>query len=264
MRGIFDKGNNMNEIAKIINGISSVNLTTSIMWLGQAGFIFKDSYGNLTAVDLYLSDCCERHFGFKRQMAAPIFPSEIKFDLVLATHSHYDHFDIDSMPWLLSSNTTQMVCAKDCIVECERLKLNKDNITVIGVGEENEISGITVKAVPCDHGELAPDAVGLLLTSGSKRIYVMGDTAYRPDFLENKDINMPDVLILPANGAYGNLNEKQAAEVAAKLNPKLTIPCHIGMFAAHGGDYELFAQNMKSAAPECEYKIPVMGEIITL
>lgn len=238
--------------------------SVAVYWTGQAGFILKDSAGNITAVDLYLSDCCERYFGFKRQMAAPFFPGEIAFDTVITTHSHYDHFDIDSMPWFLSNDNTRLVCTKDCLEECERLNLNKDKITVIGVGDQMKMAGLTVKAVPCDHGELAPDAVGLLLTAGGKKIYIMGDTAFRPDYLENEYIQKPDVLILPANGAYGNLNEEQAARVAGILKPGLTVPCHIGMFAEHGGDYKLFEKNMKIKAPGCEYKIPVIGEAIIL
>ena len=254
----------MNEIAKKINGIFAAKQSTSLMWMGQAGFIIVKKNGIKIAVDLYLSECCERYFGFKRQMATPILPSEIKFDAVLATHSHYDHFDIDSMPWFLSNDNTRLVCTKDCLEECERLNLKKDKITVIGVGEQMETVGITVKAVACDHGEFAPEAVGLLLTVDGKRIYFMGDTAYRPDYLEDGDIYRPDVLILPANGAFGNLSEEQASQIASILRPKLTIPCHIGMFTEHGGDYKLFEQNMKSNAPGCEYKIPVVGEAITL
>ena len=36
-----------------------------ICFLGQAGFIFKTPDHQLIAVDPYLSNCCERYFGFK-------------------------------------------------------------------------------------------------------------------------------------------------------------------------------------------------------
>ena len=39
-----------------------------VFFLGQAGFVLKTAGGKLIAIDPYLSDCCERYFGFKRLM----------------------------------------------------------------------------------------------------------------------------------------------------------------------------------------------------
>jgi L-ascorbate 6-phosphate lactonase len=114
--------------------------------------------------------------------------------------------------------------------------------------------------MPCDHGELAPDALGLLLTMGGKRIYIMGDTAYRPDLLENPEIQGVDLLILPINGAFGNLNEEQAARVIAALKPALAIPCHFWNFAEHGGDPGKFQKEMAEIAPESAYRLMRQGE----
>ena len=39
---------------------------------------------------------------------------------------------------------------------------------------------------------------------------------------------------------YGNMDSKDTVELAMALKPKLTIPCHYGMFASHGGDLKAF------------------------
>ena len=60
------------------------------------------------------------------------------------------------------------------------------------------------------------------------------------------------------------MNEKECAEFSKILNPKLTIPCHYGMFAAHGGNPGLFIEEMQEICPENEFYLMRLGEGITL
>jgi L-ascorbate 6-phosphate lactonase len=90
----------------------------------------------------------------------------------------------------------------------------------------------------------------------------MGDTCYRPDLLANPELKKVDLLILPINGAFGNLNEEQSVEVIKVLQPKLAIPCHYGNFAEHGGSPQLFMKYAKSA--QIAYRIMRQGEGIRI
>ena len=56
----------------------------AIFWLGQAGVVIKDSTGHTVAIDPYLTDCCERAFGFKCLSPKLISPSKMKVDIVVA------------------------------------------------------------------------------------------------------------------------------------------------------------------------------------
>jgi len=190
-------------------------------------------------------------------------PDELTFERLLLSHAHYDHFDPDSIPMLMSGGHTEMIGAKDIAKECERLKL-KNNITLLACGETVQREDMAVTGVPCDHGTLAPDALGLLITIEGKRIYYMGDTAYRPDLLENPLLQDVDMLILPINGAFGNLNEEQAAHVIKRLNPKMAVPCHYWNFAEHGGNPGLFQKAMSEIAPDNRYVLMCQGEGIVL
>lgn len=216
---------------------------TAVFWLGQAGFLFKTEEGRLIAVDPYLSDCCQRYAGFKRLLPRLFQPYDLAFDALIATHAHYDHLDIDALPMLLEGGRTAFFGALDTKPECEKLKLTQ-NIHYISVGDLFYAAGARITATECDHGELAPDAVGLLIETGGRRIYIMGDTCYRPDLLDGELYEGLDLLILPINGAFGNLNEEQAAAVAKTLRPRLTVPCHFWNFAEHGGDPARFAAAM--------------------
>ena len=234
-----------------------------VFWLGQAGFAFKSAGGTVIAVDPYYSDCCNRYFGFRRLIPYLMTPTDIEFDAIVCSHAHYDHFDVDGIPHALSNGNTRLICATDCLVECERLNIH-DNITTLKLGESTVCGDFTITGMACDHGELAPDALALLIECDGKKIYLMGDTCFRADLLENPVLHGTDLLILPINGAFGNLNERDGAEVCKILKPKLAIPCHFGNFAEHGGNPGLYAEIMKAEVSEVPYRLMRVGEGIRI
>lgn len=250
-------------MGKFANDIRSTYVpegNVAVFWAGQAGFIIKTSKNKLIALDLYLSDCCERYFGFKRVTPYILEPHELEFDIVLSSHSHYDHFDVDSIPALLHNNC-RFVGASDTKAECERLGI-KNNTTFLTLSQEVEFDGIKIKGVACDHGELAPEALGLWIEINGKTIYYAGDTAFRKDHFENPDVQGADLLIAPINGMFGNLDSVQAADAAEILKPKLTVPCHFWNFAEHGGDPNKFTEEMKNR--NLNFKLMRIGEGIII
>jgi L-ascorbate 6-phosphate lactonase len=218
---------------------------TTITFAGQAGFILESANGYKVGIDLYLSDCCYRFFGFKRLMPYVFDPNTLMLDLLVATHAHYDHFDPDSVPILLKNGKTELVCAKDVKEEAIKLGLDDGKINYLKIDDVYENENIKIKAMRCDHGELAPDAIGLLITIDGKRIYITGDTAYREDYFKNMELDGLDLLILPINGAFGNLNEEEAVKAVSVIKPRLTVPCHYWNFAEHGGNPLCFMDLMK-------------------
>lgn len=231
-----------------------------VFFLGQAGFVLKTPSGKLIAVDPYLSDCCNRYFGFKRLMPYILGANEVAFDCVVASHAHYDHFDPDSIPTLLGNGKTRFVGAKDTADECARLGI-KDRLTFLSVGDSVELGGAKLTAVRCDHGAETPHAIGLLFEIEGKKIYMMGDTAYRPDWLDDERLHGVDLLILPINGAFGNLNASEAARVVKALAPKLAVPCHYWNFAQHFGSPYEFMCEIEAVCPEIPYLLMRQGEL---
>lgn len=236
----------------------------SLTFAGQAGFLIQTACGYRIGIDLYLSDCCYRYFGFKRLMPYIFEPMSLNLDLLIATHAHYDHFDPDSVPLIMSNPKTKLLCAKDCYSEAERLNLDQSRITYIAQGEAFENSEIKIKAVPCDHGEDTPDAIGLLIEADGKRIYIAGDTCFREDNFSNPELKGCDVMIMPINGAFGNLNEAEGAKAADVVSPKLCIPCHYWNFAEHGGNPHIFMNEMNEKYPDIAYMLMRPGEEISL
>lgn len=210
---------------------------------GQAGFIIKSASGQLLAIDLYLSNCVERlegHKGFKRLLPQILDPSTLKFDVIICTHPHLDHFDIDAVPEMVSKGG-KLLCSVDCekLVHQLQMEYYEKQITYIKPGDQVTVGDFNITFVNCDHGQGAPDAVGVAVQIDGRTIYEVGDSCLRLDRTE--EIPQPlDILISPINGIYGNMNSEETVKLAEVLQPKLTIPCHYGMFASHGGDLKAF------------------------
>lgn len=241
---------------------------TWLFWLGQAGFVIKSANGKLLGIDLYLSECVEPvegHVGYHRLMPQIIDPTELELDVVIATHFHRDHFDIDAMPQLMANGKTRLFCAYDCKEDVERLAIDQSRTTFVKTGEGYDIEGYKLNFVDSDHGKGAPEEVGVVAIVDGKRIYETGDTSLHLDWINTlMAFGSLDVLIAPINGAYGNLNELENIALTKALKPKLTVPCHFGMFASHGGHPGLWKDLIEQQLPGQQFKIFTMGEGIEI
>ena len=237
---------------------------TYLFSVGQAGYIIKSKSGRLLAIDLYLSDCVERvegHMGFKRMLPKLLAPDELEFDVIIATHPHKDHFDDDAIPSLMANGRPHLFASVECERDIKRLGMSEERISYVKPGESYSQGGFVMEFVSCDHGSGAPDAVGVVVTADGKKIYETGDTCLRLDRVEEYLEKGPfDVLIAPINGKYGNLSAEDCAKLADALRPKLTVPCHYGMFASHMGAPGEFYDIMTNQYPHNQFLIMTQGE----
>ncbi len=235
-----------------------------LTFIGQAGFIIELKNGYRVGIDLYLSDCCNRLYGLKRLIPFVFDPSDLDLDLLIATHEHEDHFDLDSVPVIMQTQKTKLLCTPDCKKYEVQFNLDSSRITYFKEGDVYKNEHIKITAIPCDHGDDAPEAVGLLIEADDKRIYIAGDTCFREDYLTNPTLSGVDVFIMPINGAYGNLNEYEGAKAAGIIKASLTIPCHFWNFAEHFGNPHLFMNEMNEKYPDLKYNLMRIGETVEL
>jgi len=231
-----------------------------IIWLGQAGFLIKDNKGTTVAVDVYLTDSGERVAGFKRLSPVLIPPEKLNADILLATHNHVDHLDPDAVPAIMGNTNTILIGSEMVVKDCVAMGIEKTRLKTLEIGEKVNIKGIDITAAYADHGELTPDALGFFIELNGVRIYFTGDTAYRPERMADAIAFEPDIIIPPINGAYGNLNEEEAAKLAGDTGAKVTIPCHFWTFREHGGNPQIFFEAMGIYAPQSIAKFLTPGE----
>ncbi|MBQ7155168.1 MAG: MBL fold metallo-hydrolase [Synergistaceae bacterium] len=238
---------------------------THIFSAGQAGFIVKSSSGQLLAIDMYLSDCVERlegNFGFKRLLPKILTPSELEFDVVICTHPHFDHFDIDSVPAMMR-HRTKLFCSVECrrLVQMLHMEYYGSRIEYVRPEDSFTAGDFRLSFVKCDHGESAPDAVGVAAEVDGITVYEAGDTCLRLDIAAELP-KSPDVMIAPINGTFGNLSAEECSILAECLNPGVTIPCHYGMFAHQYGDLGRFYEVMTQK--HLPFRIMGQGEVFTI
>ena len=241
---------------------------TALFYTGQAGFIVKSASGQLLGVDLYLSDCVERvegHMGFKRLLPKVLSPTDLEFDVLIATHPHFDHLDLDAVPSMMANHHTKLYASVNCEMEVKRLHMTGENCIYVKAGDQAEVGDFHIAFVDCDHGTGAPDAFGVIIEVDKKTIYMAGDTSQHMEWAEQLTERYSfDAVIGPINGAYGNMDEAQFAEYAHALGGKISIPCHYGMFASHGGNPGRFLEIMKAHYPEDTVLLMRPGEKLAL
>lgn len=232
-----------------------------VCWLGQAGFLLKDSQGRTLVVDPYLTNCGERIRGFKRLTPMLLPPEELAPDYYVVTHLHFDHFDYDAIPVVgeLSPNT-QFFGPTSCrekllemgIAECRCHRLDR--------GERYQNGGIFIGATLADHGDMAPDAIGVLVGMGGRRLYFSGDTAFHQELFRSVAGFRPEIAFMSVNGKFGNMNAEEGAAAAELTGAKYGIPCHCWTFAEHGGDPGAFCRHLL-AGDRCSPLCFRQGEI---
>ena len=238
-----------------------------LFWLGQAGFVLKTPAGQRIYIDAYLSDSVERKFGpsWKRVMPSLLSPDEVEADWLVSTHEHDDHLDVDALP-LLAARLPQARFAgpSACVDFYRSMGLPPERYCALAVGGEYALGDALLRVGYADHGDLAPDAVGLVIEVGGLRIYHSGDTAFRPQQMQAVQALRPQVLLACINGAYGNLNAQDAARLADFCGAQWVAPTHFWTFIEHYGDPAAFLQACRQLAPHARPYLMRQGEGLLL
>lgn len=228
----------------------------AIYWLCQAGFVFKNHSGLVVYIDPYFSDVVERIVGFKRMMTCPLPVEEADADLIVFTHEHLDHMDTDALPVLAKNPKTNFAGPVECMNEFDRLGIAPSRCHLLEEGTSLSMNGVEVTAVYADHGELAPDALGIVLDFDGIKVYHTGDTAFRPEEFRRAIEMRPDILIPCINGKFGNMDAREAAMLTEMVSPAVVIPSHFWMFVEQNGEPAPFLE-------ECERRAPRTRRILT-
>ncbi len=160
-----------------------------IHWLGQACFKIQ------TANKTLIIDPYDEKIGF----ALP----RINADIVLMTHSHYDHSNSVAFP---------------------------NAATVIQEPGEYSVDNITIKGIQTFHDDVGGQKRGLntiykIECEGVSLLHMgdFGESELRQDTLDA--IGSVDILMIPVGGTY-TIDGAQAAACVKKIGAKITIPMH--------------------------------------
>jgi len=239
----------------------------ALFYLAQAGFCIKTHSNKIIIIDAYLSDAAERLFAFKRMIPSVIRPEEVDADLYLSTHSHVDHLDIDSLPEIAKNKKTYFIGSPDCEELYRQNEIPKERYCILKLNEEWKGNDVSVKAIYADHGDLAPDAVGMLIDIEGIKIYHAGDTCFATDKIKASLNSKVDIMIVPINGQFGNLNASEACLLAKEIRPKVLIASHFWMFLQHvseggTGDPITFLKASENLPEDIKPLVMAPGELL--
>lgn len=157
-------------------------------------------------------------------------------DLILISHPHDDHLNLETLAGLNTNQATFIVP----LAVAELLPAEySDQAVILANGESQEIKGISVKAVPMynlpEAGARHAKGWGnaYVLTIGGKSIYISGDTE---DIPEMRSLTGIDVAFVCMNLPY-TMDINQAASAVLEFEPVIIYPYHhrgqdIGQFKA--------------------------------
>ncbi|MCQ2797844.1 MAG: MBL fold metallo-hydrolase [Bacilli bacterium] len=163
----------------------------TLFYQGHASFRLTANNGTVVFIDPY------EGVGYKTPA-----------NLVLISHEHYDHNDINK---IIPADRCVVIRSKDALVN--------------GTYYSFDLFGIHIQAVPAynSHHNKA-ECVGWLIEVDGVKIYHAGDTDFTPE-MEDLAKEGIDYALLPIDGFY-TMSPMDAAKAADVMNAKHLIPMH--------------------------------------
>lgn len=202
-------------------------------WIGQGGLLFeKDCFRIL--IDPYFSDSVEK-VNPKNYRRTPVDEKLLKIqpNVMIFTHNHLDHYDPETVPYFLNSDSRVLVLAPRSVWDEVRKIGGNNNYVLFNRHTSWTENGICFTAVMAAHSD--PTPIGVIIDDGEKKYYVTGDTLYNEEIFADLPKGI-DTVFLPVNGVGNNMNMTDAARFAKKVGARRTVPFHIGMFDSLSAD----------------------------
>lgn len=226
-----------------------------LWWLGQSGYLLLWK-GKKILIDPYLSDSLTKkyaatnkpHIRMSERVVDPNLLRDIS--IVTSSHNHTDHLDAETLIPIIKNNPGIKFIIPEANRQfvCERVQIPNNLPIGLNDGKKNQIDEFTFHGIPAKHNEIERDEngnckfMGYVIQFGNRSMYHSGDTLWYDELPQLlKPFNI-DVALLPINGndpsrgVAGNLNAKEAVQLAKEINAKVVIPCHYSMFTFNTAD----------------------------
>ncbi len=198
--------------------MNAQELAKKIVWLGHDGF--RIEVGKTVYID-----------PFK-------ISTDVKADLILITHEHFDHCSPEDVKKIQQEKTI-------ILTEKDSAKKLTGEVRVLSPGESMTLNDLRIEAVPAynTNKEFHPKEknwLGFIIEIEGVRIYHAGDTDLIPEMKHIKT----DIALLPVSGTYV-MTAEEAIAAASLINPRIAIPMHYGSIVGDNQDAQKFKDGLK-------------------
>jgi L-ascorbate metabolism protein UlaG (beta-lactamase superfamily) len=154
---------------------------------------------------------------------------ERKADLIISSHAHRDHFDINAINKLSKSSTYIIIKSGS-----DKSGLSSNFIVELGINESGKVMDIEIKAVDAYNTKrfrspgipFHPEGfgMGVLLIIEEVKFYYAGDTDFIKPMERLRDERI-DIAFLPIGGIY-TMDVEEAIEAGIAIQSRIVIPVH--------------------------------------
>jgi L-ascorbate metabolism protein UlaG (beta-lactamase superfamily) len=196
-----------------------------LSWLGHSGFLIENS--KTVYIDPY-----------KIREGLP------KADLILITHSHYDHCSVSDLKKIVKEGT-RIIMTVNSQSKIARFDV-PIRMEIIEAGQELDLGTVKISVVPAYNLDKPfhpkeEGLVGYLIKMNGVIIYHAGDTDLIPEMQKLTGYNHDFVALLPIGGRF-TMDPHEAFEAAKLIKPKIVIPMHWGSIIGTKEDAEEFKE----------------------
>lgn len=231
-------------------------------FINHASFLIQTVSLNIIIDPIYskrISPCA--FFGPKRVRLPGVPFSDLPLiDLVLISHNHYDHLDLNTLKRIKKAHNPLFITGLG-----NKRFLNSygfKKVIELDWWEKHFYQDTEIEFVPAQHFSARTlfDRNrtlwgGFVIRTQEKTLYHAGDSGYGPHFKEiHQKIGRPDLSLLPI-GCYKprwfmkkmHINPEEALTVHMELGSQLTIPMHYGTFPLSDEPFDQPLSNLSEA-----------------
>jgi L-ascorbate 6-phosphate lactonase len=258
----------------------------TLWWLGQSGFVLAGAEGRV-AVDPFLTPL------EGRAIPPPCRPEDLRgLDAILVTHEHVDHMDLPTLVAATAGGAGPVVVLPSPVADqAAAAGVPEARLRPVQPGEEVRLGAggaVAVHPLAARHGLHAPPArydfgreesgglvryLGYAVAIGGMVLFHSGDALVYDGLAARLRELGAEVGLLPINGRdhyreakdiVGNMDEREAADLAAEAGMRILVPMHYDMFPHNPGDPGRLVDYVRRWHPEVAVVVPPVMRGLTL
>lgn len=235
--------------------------------------------GVTVLIDPYLTRSMEvrqPNTEFVREIDPPIAPEQLGgVSVVLLTHQHEDHMDIDTITRLhRASPSTKFVVPAPHVHLLYDANIAPEAVIAACAGEKLPLEDVEVLPVAAAHTVYETDEgehlfLGYVVKIGSVQVYHSGDTVVTDKLLSDLDGIRPHIAMLPINGQdyfrsrkdiVGNMSMRDAVHLALQIGADMLWPNHYDMFPNNRENPAYLVDYIFQQHRHLKFHMPAVGE----